>query len=275
VPAAAEIEPLELLYEVAELPVVELPGELRRVHGGDLGFGETCLYANFVATLDGVVAIPTMRRSNEFNAGDNDADRFLMGLLRAFADVVLIGSGVLRASPRGTWQPDKIHPPSAGAYDDLRRALRVPARPEVAVVTGSGAIDVEHPVFESRALVLTTNDGAAVLEGRLPATTSIVTLGNGREIPARAIRDALEERGHRRILCEAGPHTFGTLLEGHAVDELFLTTSPLLVGEAGPGSRLRLVEAADLVGLEIEPRLLSLRRHGSHLFHRYGLAASG
>jgi hypothetical protein len=56
------------------------------------------------------------------------------------------------------------------------------------------------------------------------------------------------------------------------VDELFLTTSPLLVGAAGPGSRLRLVEGADLVGVEVEPRLLSLRRHESHLFHRYELA---
>ena len=35
------------------------------------------------------------------------------------------------------------------------------------------------------------------------------------------------------------------------MDELFLTTSPLLVGDAGHGTRLRLVEAADLVPLDV------------------------
>jgi riboflavin biosynthesis pyrimidine reductase len=266
-----ELAPLEVLYEARSLPQAALPAELRRLHGGDLGFAEPCLYANFVASLDGVVAIPATRNSNAFIALDSDADRFLMGLLRAFADVVLVGSGVLRASPKGTWRAERIYPPAAEAYAELRRELGAPQAPEVAVVTGSGAIDVGHPGFASQAVVLTTDDGASVLEGRLPSTTSIVVLGNAETIPAAAIRDALHDRGHRRILCEAGPHTFGQLLEGRAVDELFLTTSPLLVGDAGPGSRLRLVEAADLDGLELEPRLLSLRRHGSHLFHRYAL----
>src|SRR5262249_60617608 len=74
---------------------------------------------------------------------------------------------------------------------------------------------------------------------------------------------------HRRILSEAGPYTFGELLAAALVDELFLTSSPLLVGDAGPGTRLRLVEAADLVGAELRPRLVSLRPHGSALLHRY------
>jgi riboflavin biosynthesis pyrimidine reductase len=266
------IEPLELLYETDGLPTVELPRELARLHAGDLGFHELCVYANFVTTLDGVVAIPGMRNSNAFVARESDADRFLMGLLRAFADVVLIGSGVLRASPRGTWRPEKIYPPAAAAYAELRSSLALPEAPEVAVLTGSGSIDVEHPVFASRAVVLTSDDGAIVLEGRLPRATAIVALGSWTTIPGDAIRGALLERGHRRVLCEAGPHTFGRLLSAGVVDELFLTTSPLLVGEEGPGSRLRLVEGADLVGVEVEPRLLSLRRHGSHLFHRYELA---
>jgi riboflavin biosynthesis pyrimidine reductase len=265
------LEPLELLYETDSLPRIELPPELARLHSGDLGFDEPCLYANFVATLDGVVAIPTMRGSNEFIAGDSDADRFLMGLLRAFADVVLIASGVLRASPRGTWRPDKIFPPAAAAYSQLRHELRVPAAPEVAVVTGSGSIDPGHPLLESGALVLTSAAGADRLKGRLPDASSIVVLGTADTIAPELIVGALHDCGHRRILAEAGPHTFGALLEAAVVDELFLTTSPLLVGDTGPGSRLRLVEAADLVGAGMHARLVSLRRHGSHLFHRYEL----
>jgi riboflavin biosynthesis pyrimidine reductase len=61
-------------------------------------------------------------------------------------------------------------------------------------------------------------------------------------------------------------------LEAGRVDELFLTTSPFLAGDAGPESRLRLVEAADLVPL-VEGRLLSLRRHDEHLFTRYAIGS--
>jgi riboflavin biosynthesis pyrimidine reductase len=263
------LEPLERLYEVDSLPKTALPNDLARLYGGDLGFDEPCLYANFVSTLDGVVSIPAMRNSNDFIAGDNDADRFVMGLLRTLADVVLIGSGVLRASPRGTWRPEKIFPPAAGAYAALRDRLGGPTAPEVAVLTGSGSVDPGHPLFESGALVLTSAAGADQLEGRLPRASSIVELGTATAIAPETIVRALHDRGHRRVLCEAGPHTFGGLLEAGVVDELFLTTSPLLVGDAGPGSRLRLVEAADLLPSGMDAQLVSLRRHGSHLFHRY------
>ena len=274
-PAPNEIEPLEVLYEVADLPMTELPGALRRLHSGDLGFHEPCVYANFVATLDGVVAIPPMPSSNDFIAGESDADRFVMGLLRAFADVVLIASGVLRASPRGTWRPEKVYPPATAGYAELRRSLGASAAPAVAVVTGSGSIDPGHPLFETGALVLTSTAGAERLEGRLPRASSIEALGGAETIAADLLVGALRDRGHRRILCEAGPHTFGGLLVAGVVDELFLTTSPLLVGDGGPGSRLRLVEAADLVGAESAVQLVSLRRHGSHLFHRYRIGNGG
>lgn len=264
-------EPLERLYEDESLPKTVLPAELARLHDGDLGFLSACVYANFVTTLDGVVAIPTMPRSNDFVAGDNDADRFLMGLLRAFADVVLIGSGVLRASPRGTWQPERIFPPAARAYAELRERLRISPAPEVAVLTGTGSIDPEHPLLEWGAVVLTSDAGAERLAGRLPAASTIVRLGQSAWIEPNLVVEALHERGHRRILSEAGPRTFGELLEARLVDELFLTASPLLVGAGEPGSRLRLVEGADLVPEGTQLRLLSLRRHESHVFHRYAL----
>jgi riboflavin biosynthesis pyrimidine reductase len=271
----AELAPLEVLFENEALPRSPLPEDLRRLHGGDLGFDEPCLYTNFVETLDGVVAIPTMRASNDFVAGSSDADRFLMGILRAFADAVLIGSGVLRASPEGTWRAEKIYPPAADGYAQLRRDLGSDPLPEVAVVTGSGAIDVDHPLFRSRAVVLTSEAGAGLLEGRLPSSTALVALGSSAVLDSSAILGALHARGHVRILAEAGPHTFGGLLEDGVVDELFLTTSPKLVGEAGTGSRYRLVEGADLVGVDPRPRLVSVRRHESHLFLRYRFDRAG
>jgi riboflavin biosynthesis pyrimidine reductase len=265
------VEPFDVLAEeTAVHPVVPLPPDLARIYGGDLKFAEDCVYANFVATLDGVVAIPSLPNSNTVVAGDNDADRFLMGVLRALADVVLVGAGVLRASPKSTWRAEQIYPPAADAYARLRASLDLPPTPEIAVLCGWGHIDPEHPVLHGRSLVLTSDRGASRLEGRLPEGTVVTSLGRPLRFTGDAIIGALRERGHRRILCEAGPHTFGTLLRAEQIDELFLTGSPFLAGDAGEGSRFRLVEAADLVPL-VEGRLLSVRRHGSHLFTRYAI----
>jgi riboflavin biosynthesis pyrimidine reductase len=264
------MSPLERLYEADGLPVGELPTELERLYDGTLALDEPRLFANFVATLDGVVAIPSIPESNKVVAAGSRADHFVMGLLRALADVVLIGSGVLQASPQGTWLPEKVYPHAAEAFAELRRRRGRPQRPEVAVLTGRGSIDPAHPLLASGAVVLTSVRGVRHLGDRLPDASTAVALGDDVDLSAAAVVGALHDRGHRLILAEAGPHAFGSLLEGGVVDELFLTVSPLLAGDAGPDSRLRLVEAADLlppVGL----RLLSLHRHEEHLFVRYEL----
>jgi riboflavin biosynthesis pyrimidine reductase len=267
------VEPFDVLLEDTGLPPVELPAELARIHGGHIGLAESSVYANFVATLDGVVAIPSVPRSNEVVAGENDADRFLMGVLRALADVVLIGAGVLRESPRSTWRAEQIYPPAADAYAELRAGLGLPPAPEIAILCGWGHVDPEHPVLRGRSLVLTSDRGARRLEGRLPEGPVVVSLGRPLRFTGDTIIAALRARGHRRILSEAGPHTFGTLLRARVVDELFLTTSPLLAGDSGPGSRFHLVESADLLP-PLGAELTSLRRHGDHLFSRYALSSS-
>ena len=265
------MEPLEVLHEVEGLATAELPAPLRHFYGGGLGFSEPCLYSNFVSTIDGVVAIPSVPRSNQLVADDSEGDRFVMGLLRALADVVLIGAGTMASSPKGTWLPEKVYPPAAEAFADLRRRRGRAEKPEVAILTGHGSIDPDHPVLASGALVLTSHPGALQLEGRLPPAAQVLALGDEPAIdPQRAV-DALLERGHRTILCEAGPHTHGGLLARGLVDELFLTISPLLAGDRGHMSRYGLAEAVDLAPPGLRGRLLSVRRHEQHLFLRYAL----
>ncbi len=263
---------LELLYEPAGLPAFELPDELAALYGGTLGFEEPQLIANFVASIDGVVAVPSVKGSNKLISGDSPSDRFLMGLLRASADSILIGSGTLSASPASVWTPEQVCPAAAGQFAELRTRLGRPARLEVVVLSASGLIDPAHPSFEAGAVVLTTDDGAATLAGRLPAAATVVSLGPGRELDPHAIVSALHERGHQLILSEGGPHALGPLLAAGVVDELFLTVSPLLVGRISGDPRLGLVEGADLLAAgPVDARVLGVRREGEHLFLRYAL----
>jgi riboflavin biosynthesis pyrimidine reductase len=264
----SEVE-LELLYEPEGLPARALPGHLARLYGGTLGFETPRVVANFVSTLDGVVAIPSIVHSNQLVSGANDADRLVMALLRACADVILIGSGTLRASAGSLWLPETAYPPLAASFAELREGR--PPRPELAVVTASGEIDPAHPAFERGALVLTTGVGAERLRGSLPAASQIESLGTGSEVDLALALALLRNRGHSLVLVEAGPHVVGSLLEARLLDELFLTVSPVVAGR-GTDLRYGLVEGAALLpDARLGARLLGVRRAGEHLFLRYGL----
>jgi riboflavin biosynthesis pyrimidine reductase len=268
------LEPLELLWEVEGLPAFDLPEGLERLYGGGFGLAPPLVYANFVETLDGVAAIRSEPRSNRLVGGGSEADRFVMGLLRASADAVLLGSGTLHGSPKSVWTAERAYPDGAEAFAELRRRLGLAPEPVLAVLTASGEIEPEHPALQRSAVVLTTRLGAERCRERVPEPVDVVVLGGETEVdPAEAV-DALRQRGHTSILSEAGPHVFGSLLAAGLVDELFLTVSPLLAGRSPLGERLALVEGEELLpGREVRGRLLGVRRDGGHLFLRYGLSS--
>jgi riboflavin biosynthesis pyrimidine reductase len=82
----------------------------------------------------------------------------------------------------------------------------------------------------------------------------------------------LQSEGHHVVLTEGGPTVIGSLLKEALLDELFLTLSPILAGRTEAGRRPGLVEGAEfLPSTSISGDLLSVRKHGSHLFLRYVL----
>jgi riboflavin biosynthesis pyrimidine reductase len=264
---------LEPLYEAPELPEFDLPEALATAHGGPLGFSEPCLYANFVASVDGVIAIPGTPQSNRVISAGSETDRFMKGLLRACADVVLVGAGTLQGSPRTLWTAEHAFPQAAQLFGELRRSRRRPPRPTLAVLTGRGSIDPEHPALEEGALILTSERGAGRLRTRLPRASTILAIGAEAPVDPVAAVEAMRGLGHQLILSEGGPSAFGALVAAGLVDELFLTTSPLLAGRPTGSSRLALVENAELLpATTVECKLLALRRVGSQLVLRYQLA---
>jgi riboflavin biosynthesis pyrimidine reductase len=200
-------------------------------------------------------------------SGGSEADRFVMGLLRATADAVLIGAGTFRKARGDLWLPEAIYPAAGALFADLRRRLGLRRQPPLVVVTSSGAIDIAQPALDD-ALIVTSPAGAARLRGTLPAGAQLREI-DARPIPARAIVDLLRAEGIASILTEGGPSLFGELLSESLIDELFVTTSPRLFGRFTDDQRKSLVAGRDLAGRALD--LASVRRHGSHLFLRYTL----
>src|SRR5438093_3814376 len=140
--ADADAPRLETLFEATGLPSVELPEGLRAAYGGGLGFPSPVVYANFVETLDGVVAFGDETPPSVIS-GKSRADRLVMGLLRACASAVVIGAGTLRNEMRHLWTPEYVYPPLAEDFRQLRIRLGLTDTPKLVVLTRSGRSE-EH-----------------------------------------------------------------------------------------------------------------------------------
>ena len=235
---------------------------------------EPVLYANFVSSLDGVTSLGSQPSAGSEISGRNQADRLLMGLLRACADSVLLGSGTLRATPGHRWTPEHVFPDQAEAFAELRSSLGRTPRPRLVVLTASGEIPISHPAVAGGATIVTSSAGAALLDGRLPAACDVIEVGKSGPVDVSRAVAELRDRGQRVILTEGGPHVMGELVKRGLVDEAFLTLSPVLAGRNGE------TRQGMIAGVELLPehprwnRLLSARRHRDFLFLRYDLRSS-
>ena len=259
---------LTTLFERERPPDRELPGALREGYGGDLGIRRQSVYANFVGSLDGVVALDPKTPPSVLS-GKSEADRFVMGLLRAFADAVVVGAGTLRSEPRHLWTPAHIYPSWADAYAEVRRSLGLPPEPRLVLMTRKGDLDPTLPSIDRGALIVTTNEAASRLQRSVPSASRAVGLPE-QELSVANVLELVRSEGHGTILTEGGPTVLGGFLREAQLDELFLTLSPRIAGRRPGDERLNLVERFAYPPSGLQPlTLLSVKQDGSHLFLRY------
>src|SRR5882757_10516025 len=119
--------PLETLFESARGPALPLPRRLAQLYGAfrmSLPRSGFHVFSNFVSTLDGVVSLQVKGHSGGGDiSGFSAQDRMVMGLLRAVADTVIVGSGTLAADPGHVWIPAAICPELEGDYARLEAAI--------------------------------------------------------------------------------------------------------------------------------------------------------
>ncbi len=264
-----------------------LPPGLRELYDGDLHFRKSpaarpLVVANFVSTLDGVVSYEIKGQAGGSTvSGSDSADGFIMGLLRASADAVIVGARTVQdASPEALWTPEYTYPDAKLLFREYRvNVLHTPEYPLLVVVSGSGRLELERAIFRTpgvRTAVLTTSAGSDALvkagATKLPSVQiHALDAKCGTMAPMAMLRLLYGELGVRRLLHEGGPTLFGQFLAAKAVDELFLTLSPQIAGRKGDAIRPGLVQ-----GMEFMPdrapgfQLLSVKQRAEHLYLRYG-----
>ncbi|HWQ24729.1 MAG TPA: dihydrofolate reductase family protein [Gaiellaceae bacterium] len=273
----------ELLFEGSSDEGAGLPPAFRAIYGGDwrIPAGEDVyLYVNFCASRDGRVSFnePGHLGGAEV-AGFDVLDRWLMGLLRARADAILIGEGTVRADPRHVWTAAFVCPEDAEAFASLRGSEGRRAHPLQVVLSAEGALPLDGALLHRPGLetiVATTAAGARALRG--VAGIEVLELGERAVEPRRLVETLGERYGVKTLLCEGGPRVYGSLLQGGVPLDEFLTISPLVLGEPAAGTeRPSLVEGVGFApGRAPTSRLLSVRRGGSYLYlrSRYGETAA-
>jgi riboflavin biosynthesis pyrimidine reductase len=266
--------PFEVLWEES-LRGTGLPEGLRATYGGDWiipdSAGGIYRYSNFVMSHDGRVSFNIEGHEGGGDVSDFNAhDQWLMGLLRARADAVMVGANTLRSESEHRWTSAFIYPADEPAFAALRVAEGRRPLPYQVMVTRTGDLPKDAAIFHDPdldVLVVTTKAGARALTGR-PNLTLIVA-GDDDLDTNRAHEILHDEFGVRTLLCEGGPRVYGSLLAAGQLDEEFLTWSPVVIGTSEDEPRPGLIE-----GVALQPshssrsHLISVRRAGDHLFVR-------
>lgn len=262
---------------------------------GNLGFpqGPTdrpWIYTNFVQSLDGITTLLGKYASGG-EISQSSEDRWVMDLLRAHADGLLMGMNTLLEEQRlrGPGSRGIVFRVADPSLRQLRQKLGKRKERNI-FVTRALDLDLSQlKVFdgdEVDAAILTSPAGAERLRSQANhSRVPIVVAGAGEvfDLPA-AIRKLQTDLGVEHLLCEGGPTLYGSLARADLVDEKFLTVSPVEVGQLVPPEQERLPKETSVRDL-IRPtvfggpgftqenithwRWMSCRKAGDHQFNRY------
>jgi riboflavin biosynthesis pyrimidine reductase len=196
----------------------------------DLGIAERYAYprarwlrANFVTSPDGAAWVDG-RSKGLSSAGDMR----IFAILRALADVVLVGARTARI--------EEYRPARRRAGLASLRTGR-PATATIALASRTLDLDLSGPLFtdtppDTRTIVITCASSPAEVRAEAAKVADVIVAGEEDVDLAEAL-EALAARGLGLVLCEGGPHLLGQVAAAGLLDELSLTLSPTL---AGPGA---------------------------------------
>lgn len=164
---------------------------------------------NMITTLTGAAA----GADGTSDTITNRVDRTILGVIRAEADVIVVGAQTVRAE-----------------------GYIVPRRARLAVVSTTGVLDGHRlardaDAGDDRVLILVPQ--AAHVPSAPPGAT-VVRVPGGDRLAASDIVAALADRGLHRIVCEGGPSLASQFAAADLVDEYCITVAPALVPAEAP-----------------------------------------
>lgn len=255
-----------------------LPEAFRRAYGGDWLFAAPTdrpyTYSNFVQSRDGRISFGIPGQAGGGEVSDfNFHDKWIMGLLRARCDAVIVGDVTLKIEPDHIWTSQYICPLET-SFADLRISFGLAISPLQTFLSLEGEFDPSLPVFarsDLQVVIFTTERGrerAKNLEG-VAARVDLPEVGTDRVDLQRVVQVLRHDYKVKTLLCEGGPRVYGSFMAAKLIDEEFLTLSPVVIGQNAERNRPGLIEGVAFTP-ENSPRSIpiSIKRAGDYLFLR-------
>jgi riboflavin biosynthesis pyrimidine reductase len=252
-----------------------LQQDLRHQDQGSIPF----VYANFISSLDGRIAVP--RSDGSLAVPDNSSnprDWRLFQELAVQSDVMLSSGRYLREYEDGRAQEIlKIYDdPALADLAEWRLDKGLTRYPAIAVISASLAFPIPSALVadERRVVVITTADAPAIRKRELEHSGLIIIEAGNSEVRGDEAIKGLSQLGFSYIYSAAGPRVLHLLLSSHALDRLYLTYAARILGGQPYSS---IVEGPLLPApVDFTLRRLYLDQHapgpGGQLFASYDIA---
>lgn len=204
------------------------------------------LSVNLVTSVNGAARGPD-GTSETLTQG---ADRRILGAIRRNSSIVLVGATTVRAE------------------GDL-----FPRSTSLAVATQSGDLDghaLSNDLEPGRLVVVCPAAAVPTVRRTLGDVPATVLAVDAAEVSAGELIGMLRKHGYDTIVCEGGPTLANQLIDAGLVDELCLTTSPVLA--SATASALRAIDVTERHDLELAQLLTD--ETGS-IYARWAFSARG
>ncbi len=202
--------------------------------------GRVMLYANYISTLDGRIALRDASRAEDYvpDSIAHPRDWRLYQELAAQADVLITAGRFYRQWAAGRHQGEQPIGEEE-AFSDIvrwRRRRGMPAQPDVLIVSRSLDLPLaalRHLQRQGRRVWVACGEHPDPTRARaLEAAGVKVRVCGEDEVDGRRLRDWLEAEGYRLACMLAGPRVHAMLLRARVLDYLFLTLRHDIVGGA-------------------------------------------
>jgi 5-amino-6-(5-phosphoribosylamino)uracil reductase len=221
------------------------------------------ILVNFAVSADGKINPAPGKRRGAFVMSRGKEDWRRMRELRALADAILIGATNLRADDPGlSLSPEQR---------EQRRAAGRPLPVRIVVTRSGDGVRPDAKIFDRSiggpAYVVHPENLPEAKRGLLAPVATLVEMGATSVPMDRLLNWMRETLGAQTVMCEGGGDLVAQLFAARAVDELYVTVVPRILGG---------IAAPTLAGGEgFDPdeipdaTLASMERIGDELYLRY------
>lgn len=198
--------------------------------------GQAFVYTDYIASLDGRIAIPRddTQDMDVPRPIANDRDWRLFQELAVQADLIISSSNYIHGWAYGKAREIlQVDDPQFADLRDWRQTHDLPSQADIAIIAKDLRFSIPDVLTTEgrKAIVFTTADPDPVCVREIEKQgVQVIVAGDQESVNGTTMVDHLTGLGYRTIFSSAGPQVFSLLLRNNVVNRLYVTHTCKIVG---------------------------------------------